>query len=320
MAEGPGKLYVTSADDHTVIVCDIDIPGTLVRNCGRTGSNFNRPHGVILHLGSMKAYVTNPDGKSLTICNIDSSTFQLFACKMTGEFFGYPIDLAIEYGNGDERIFVTNQFQNTVTMCDLSDGNDVTNCANTGNLFSFPRGILVHPEGTRISALNFWENKVVSCNITADGLSGCTKTGALLNGPSGMALMGNRVFITNDFGQSVVVCRIDGPTYADCVTNFRTELSRPFGIGIHEGQKKFYVANTGSHSVSVCGITANSPFVGSCVPLRIINSSATSPPPPPRPPCFNCPVPPSPSPPPSPPPPPTEYVTCVSCQCFFSRL
>ena len=101
------------------------------------------------------------------------------------------------------------------------------------------------------------------CQDSGASLTSCLTTpgGGAFNGPSGLAVAGTYLYVTNTNANTVSTCPLTSPNVLGACTT-RSGFSGPTGVTIFRGQA--YVTNSASNTVSYCPLVSGGAALGPC--------------------------------------------------------
>ena len=140
--------------------------------------------------------------------------------------------------------------------CSLNADGTLSSCAQTGNAFSAPTGIVFYGGNFAYVADYNTDNAVYLCNVGLDGtLSNCVPAGANFQKPYQLAISGNTLYATNQMG-GVTTCIINGDgTLSPCAQSPGT------GAGIAASSGYAYIS-LDLATVNVCAIGVSGSLFG----------------------------------------------------------
>lgn len=144
--------------------------------------------------------------------------------------------------------YVSDWINNLVHVCYDAD---LENCIPVSNGFRYPTGIAVTPSLVLIANKN---DSIPSISVCTDrSLRSCSKVYAkpFVN-PTGIAVLGDTVYITNPDSNTVDKCSISGDTLVNC-RRMSNGFSWPWGVTARDGA--VYITNYFDDTISVCDIS-----------------------------------------------------------------
>ena len=208
-------LYVANIGG-SVSLCSINSQTGALSGCHTTGSGFSGPDGVVINSAGTQAYISNAANPEVSLCQISASTGELSSCRPTGSGFSVQSDIAInptvnpepllggcvatsEF-SGPEGValnasgshaYVTNNTDNTITLCSFDGDGVLTGCETTGGTFTGFGNLAFNSTG-RLAYVPSSRSSVSVCSVDQNtgGLSACVdSTGTGFSGPSGVLLV-----------------------------------------------------------------------------------------------------------------------------------
>lgn len=249
-------LFVSNRDNNTVSIFDISTPSSPV-HVGEFGGaeELNGPAGLAI-IGTT-LYVANQFDNTVAIYDITQPTDPIRVRNFgAGELNG-PTGLAIT-GN---TLYVANQFADTVAIYDISLPSDPIHVGEgdfgSGDVHG-PYGLAI--TGTTLYVANqlaslsplIFDNTVEIYDIIqpTDPVHVGEFGAANLNGPTGLAITGNTLFVSNFSNSTVERYNIFLPTDPVRVDEFGAgELSGPAGLAFIDAT--LYVANQFADTVTM---------------------------------------------------------------------
>lgn len=138
-----GVLYTANTTSNSISACAITNSITIPTCVDAGGSGFNQPSSVsgrVVTFGSpYYVLITNKGNSTVSRCIFDNQTFTLSNCTPTGFNFNQPVSI---YESDNGFAYITNQVDNSITICTDTDG-VLTNCNNTGGNFNAPVATIV---------------------------------------------------------------------------------------------------------------------------------------------------------------------------------
>lgn len=189
IAMSPNGNYVLAINQASDQVTLIDTRSKSVVATLGVGS---RPSSVAFNADSSRAYVTNLWSGNVSIIDVAAKA-------VTGAFEAGmgPSGVAVA-SNG--RIYVTNEYANSITVHDASSGKLLTTMSG----FTFPNWIALTPNAAKAYVTNGNAGSVSVIDLASNTVSATIGVGSL---PTSVALStdGSRAFVTNEYGFSVSV-------------------------------------------------------------------------------------------------------------------
>lgn len=144
--------------------------------------------------------------------------------------------------------YITNEFGNSVSVIDTATNRVIATVA-MGNT---PRGVAVHPAGTRVYVTNFSSNTLSVLDTVSNTVITTVRVGGLPNGVAAHPA-GTQVYVANNLDGTVSV--ID--TASNIVVATVRVGNRPDGVAAHPQGTRVYVANKPDNTVSVIDTATN---------------------------------------------------------------
>ncbi|CAG1022831.1 PE-PGRS family protein PE_PGRS18 [Methylococcales bacterium] len=136
------NVYVSNRDDDTL--SEIDLKTWTVKRTVKVGKH---PFGIHLSEDGTKLYSANVESNDLSV--VDLATFTLSKTVTVG-------DRPYAVGEAQGRLFVTNQYDASVSVIDTKDLKPVA----TIKVGEYPEGIATHPDGKQVYVANWMGNSV----------------------------------------------------------------------------------------------------------------------------------------------------------------
>ncbi len=252
--------YVTSKNESTVTMCEMDSVDGSLAGCAQTGDGFKKAAGA----ASNNGYVSITDEKrdALIKCRVNASTGLLENCADTGSGFSNPF--AILYNDG--YIYIASNKNNSVIKCKVDPKTGVSSlCASTGSGFSKP--LCISMSNSYAYVVNSKNKTILKCFLNhADGsLSDCADAGGSFKKPVGIALSNGFAYIGDQKLDVIFKCTVsdaDG-SFSDCVET-GSDFKNPVGIAINSNGYA-YIGNEGNSTVSKCTVDEVTGALSECV-------------------------------------------------------
>ncbi len=192
------QVYVVAQANNQVNVIDTGSQ-TVIANIN-VGSH---PTRVAFSPDGTRGYVTNVYGGNVSI--IDTNSRSVIGSFLAGTG---PVAIAAA-SNG--RLYVSNQYSNTVTVHDLSGG-----LLATMSGFLFPNAVAVTPDGTRVFVTNGNGATVSTIDTSSNSVIGTLPVGST---PTSVAVSpdGTMAYIVNEFSFSLSQLNVRGNYIASSV-------------------------------------------------------------------------------------------------------
>lgn len=172
--------------------------------------------------------------------------------------------LAISVTARGQYAYVANQFDNTVSFCQVNPATGFLNrCAITATGLSGLEGIGFSPSGNFFYSANALSNSISVCqadNVTG-ALSNCVNAGGSgFNLPNAVSFSPNgSIFYTANLGgsPSVSACVVNATTglLSSCVNNFSVTFADSADMAVNSAGTIAYVANRSNSTISVCHVS-----------------------------------------------------------------
>lgn len=220
------KAYV-SDNTSSVYVCDIDSAGSISSYCVSTPLGAQQL--FTLASTATHLYAIDANSTDITYCsiNLDGS---LSNCAPIATSLTSPSGIAIANGTA----YIADSTANTVTKCtvDPTTGNFPI-CVTTSSGFNQPFGIRL--AGAYAYVANQGNNTVSACPINSDGSFAVCSDNSVGSGPSSIAFLGNRAYVTSSFSNSIDVCDVDLATgvLSTCINSGDPLFNLPLQLDIH---------------------------------------------------------------------------------------
>lgn len=284
-----GFSYVANGGYKTVALCTVDASTHDLTNC-RDSMDTS---GVITLDAPTKVafstlgpndyiYIVNSSSNTVTMCKqVDTATgviktsscIDLHLAAVLDNPWGITFYTPPAVGSSTYA-YITNQGNNTVTMCEKQgDGTFAAgDCTTTGSTFTTPRGI--SSSGSTMYIANSGDTSITSCKIHAllGTLSGCGAIDGspLLSSPSGLAISNGFVYIADNSLNKVTRFGITGSTFVDSGAGLLIGAQAPYGIAFAQksgGNGDFsYIANPNStiSGILYCQLNSTTGIMTDC--------------------------------------------------------
>lgn len=137
-----GALFTANTATNSISACPISNVITIANCNDAGGSGFNEPT-FIVGSGSPNpnhyVLITNKGNSTVSRCDVDATTFVLSNCVTTGSNFNQPVSI---YESDNGFAYITNQVDNSVTVCSDSNGT-LTSCTSIAGNFNEPIATIV---------------------------------------------------------------------------------------------------------------------------------------------------------------------------------
>ncbi|MBL7480643.1 hypothetical protein [Legionella bononiensis] len=181
------RAYVTNV--NFVSVCSLDSNGAFIDclNAGGTGVPLTAPLGIVLNDLETFAYISCCD--EVVKCLIKSDgTFGLCVDSGPGSIFTLPNGITLNKRNSIGYVANQGSPGEGISLCAISGGNFTACTLFTSSLFQNPTAIELN-NSENYAYVTDLSNVVLVCRMNANGgLVGCVDSGAVFNGPFGIAL------------------------------------------------------------------------------------------------------------------------------------
>ena len=163
----------------------------------------------------------------------------------------HAVDLRPEETQPPDRdpvAYVTDVASNIVSVCYDAD---LTDCVRRQGPFHTPYGVAVSNAGLVLVAN--YNDSIPSVTVCDRDLTTCNKAyGKPFVKPTGIAVVGTTVYITNHPTNTVDVCFISEGTLVNCGRR-TNNFASPYGVTVRDGS--VYIANFGDSTISVCDVS-----------------------------------------------------------------
>jgi len=211
-----------------------------------------------------RAYVANFDTGVVSVCVVDTTNGTFSSCATAGDGFINPTGIALN-STGTTAYILAGTSYAIMCQINLTDGTFRLPCTFASASFFAPNHIALNTANTMAYVTNLSGDATSACPIQNDGkFSTCLITTGFFE-PAGVALgyipntpstaLG---YVVNFQGTVVSLCNIanTGQLFNCNVTG--PVFNAPVGIALNNAKTYAYIVNSGSNSVDVCAITANS--------------------------------------------------------------
>lgn len=283
------QLYVTNITSTSVTVVDVEA-GSPTRyqvvdaNGAAAGKDIAlatsaNPNGVAFSPDGTRAYVTNTNLDSVTVIDIapgSPTRYQIIDTNpATPAVDNIPVGdapVGIKISADGTRAYLVNSLGNTMSVVDIAPGsptryqvidtNPTTAAIDSVTGVANPLALALTPDGTRAYVSNTSNGTVTVIYLAAtdDGFAVTTPVSYVGNGPWAPLANGNRIYVANNFDNSVTV--IDTTTNTVVDTDATTPGIQNMSVGgdpyaLAASDNRLYVANLAGNSVTVIDTNTN---------------------------------------------------------------
>ena len=183
---------------------------------------------------------------------------------------------------------------NKVFACAMDDDGYLSACTETSDsTFSNPQGTAVSVGGTSVYVVNGGATQggamVTKCTVQGTAVTNCAAMGpgpsADVSIPTGIAISGGTMFVTQNGAASVQACLFDGTgTAADldcCILSVLPTGTVPFGIAISGDGSTAYITDYGNVAVLKCDVDGDGNSQGqsltNCAAMTVTGATLNNP-------------------------------------------